>query len=523
MPVLLAIGIAIAAFVLIRLWSGAMNVSSIENQSLADVESKHPYLPGIKMMIGAVLATGVVIFLSMWYGKAPAFADVVDTSTAYRSLLVFLLIVGFGIFDQARWHGSKDRYRYFFAFVLGTIVTWILIAFKRTLFETGIQQDPFLGALGVVCVVIAWKFLFGPWSASIKSTVLGTFIFWVAYAILRHKEAEELFATAMAAIVAMVPVVIWCKLFLSYHKQRLSYVSLAFFAGMLSTAPILFYHELMTRSIQLNFFLFKITPLSFGSSSNAFVRNTLLSGSVGKTTTAVVLTTLITYMIVGVIEEISKYWVLRHSSTSFFRSIDDVMQLAIIVAIGFAFAENLINPTYFVGFVRNYLLRPETPMWGVFIGNVVGRAVLTNMVHILSTGVLGYFFGLAFFASPLLRDQFAQGNVHPIINAVRKLLDLRTEAVYGKFQMIVGLSASIILHGLFDFTVTLPDVLPGNPATIGALLGADEHSFLNGIAITLVPAVLYVVGGLWLLVYLFARKEDMKEFGTVVETQAFVQ
>jgi hypothetical protein len=91
MPVLLAIGIAIAAFVLIRLWSGAMNVSSIENQSLADVESKHPYLPGIKMMIGALLATGVVIFLSMWYGKAPAFADVVDTSTAYRSLLVFLL------------------------------------------------------------------------------------------------------------------------------------------------------------------------------------------------------------------------------------------------------------------------------------------------------------------------------------------------------------------------------------------------------------------------------------------------
>jgi hypothetical protein len=154
--------------------------------------------------------------------------------------------------------------------VLGTIVTWILIAFKRVLFETGIQQDPFLGALGVVCVVVGWKFLFGPWSASIKSTVLGTFIFWVAYAILRHKEAEELLATAMAAIVAMVPVVIWCKLFLSYHKQRLSYVSLAFFAGMLSTAPILFYHELMTRSIQLNFFLFKITPLSFGSSSNGF-------------------------------------------------------------------------------------------------------------------------------------------------------------------------------------------------------------------------------------------------------------
>lgn len=523
MPILLIIGVGIVAFVLIRLWTGAMNVSSIENQSLADVESKHPYLPSLKVMAGGLVATAAVIGLSMSFGKTTAFREVIDSSTAYRSLFVFLAIVAFGIFDQLRWHGSKDRYRYFFAFVLGTIVTWILIAFKRALFETGIQQDPFLGALGVVCVVVAWKFLFGPWSASIKSTVLGTFVFWVAYAILRQKNGEELLAIAMATIVAMVPVVIWCKLFLSYHKQRLSYVFLAFFAGMLSTAPILFYHELMTRSIQLNFFLFKVTPLSFGTSSNAFVRNTLLDGASGKTTTTIVLTTLVTYLIVGTIEEFSKYWVLRHSSKTFFRSIDDVMQLAIIVAIGFAFAENLLNPTYFVGFVRNYLIRPETPLWGVFIGNVVGRSVLTNMVHILSTGVLGYFFGLAFFASPLLRDQFAQGKVHPVINAVRTLLDLRTELVYGRFQMTIGLLIAFILHGIFNFTVSLPDALPGNPGTIGALIGAESSSFLNGIAITLIPAVLYVVGGLWLLVYLFARKEDMKEFGTVVDTQAFVQ
>ncbi len=523
MTIPIIIGVAVVAFILIRIWTGAMNVTAVESQSLADVEKKHPYLPSVKVMIGAAVATGVVIALSMFYGKGTLFSGLIDESTAYRSLFVFLAIIAFGIFDQARWHGSKDRYRYFFAFVLGTVVTWILIAFKRAIFETGVQQDPFLVALGVVCVVMSWRFLFGPWSASIKATVLGTFVFWIAYAILRGKSGEVLFATALAALVALVPVVIWCKLFLSYHKQRLSIVFLAFFAGMLSTAPILFYHEMMTRSLQLNFFLFKVVPLSFGSSSSAFVKTTLLDGAASKTTLAVLLTTLVTYMWVGIIEEVSKYWVLRHSSKSFFRSIDDVMQLAIIVAIGFAFAENLVNPTYFVGFVRNYLIRPETPMWGVFIGNVVGRSVLTNMVHILSTGVLGYYFGLAFFASPVLRDQFAQGNVHPVINWIRKLLDLRTEAVYGRFQMILGIIASIVLHGIFDFTVSLPDVLPGNPTSIGALLGQDTNSFLSGIAITLVPAVLYVVGGLWLLVYLFARKEDMKDFGTVVESQVFVQ
>ncbi len=523
MTIPIIIGVVIVAFILIRIWTGAMNITSVDSQSLADVESKHPYLPSLKVMIAAVVVTAAVIFLSVQYGKGTSLlTSVVDQSTAYRSLFVFLAIVAFGIFDQARWHGSKDRYRYFFAFVLGTVVTWILIAFKRAIFETGVQQDPFLVALGVVCVVIAWRFLFGPWSASIKATVLGTFVFWVSYAILRHSSGEMLLSTALASLVAIVPVIVWCKLFLSYHRQRLSIVFLAFFAGMLSTAPILFYHELMMHSIQLNFFLFKVVPLSFGSSAGAFVKTTLLEGVGIKTTLAIVLTTLVTYLIVGIIEEVSKYWVLRHSSKSFFRSIDDVMQLAIIVAIGFAFAENLVNPTYFVGFVRNYLIRPETPMWGAFIGNVIGRSVLTNMVHILSTGVLGYFFGLAFFASPLLRDQFAQGNVHPVINWIRRLLDLHTEAVYGRFQMALGLTASIVLHGLFDFTVSLPDVLPGNPASIGALVGAEANSFLSGIAITLVPAVLYVVGGLWLLVYLFARKEDMKEYGSVVETQTFI-
>lgn len=523
MTIPIIIGVVVVAFILIRIWTGAMNISSVDTQSLAEVENKHPYLPSVKVMVGAVAATAIVVFLSMQYGKGSTLlSSVVDQSTAYRSLFVFLVIIAFGIFDQARWHGAKDRYRYFFAFVLGTVVTWILIAFKRAIFETGVQQDPFLVALGVVCVVVSWRFLFGPWSASIKATVLGTFVFWIAYAILRHATGEVLFATTLAALVAVVPVIIWCKLFLSYHRQRLSIVFLAFFAGMLSTAPILFYNDLMTHSIQLNFFLFKVVPLSFGTSANAFVKTTLLDGVGLKSTLAIVLTTLVTYLIVGIIEEISKYWVLRHSSKSFFRSVDDAMQLAIIVAIGFAFAENLVNPTYFVGFVRNYLIHPQTPMWGAFIGNVIGRAVLTNMVHILSTGVLGYFFGLAYFASPLLRDQFAQGNVHPVINWIRKLLDLRTEAVYGRFQMALGIGAAVLLHGAFDFTVSLPDVLPGNPASIGALIGAEQSSFLSGIAITLVPAVLYVVGGLWLLVYLFARKEDMKEFGSIIETQTFM-
>lgn len=478
----------------------------------------------LKKPTGAIAVSlvigGVLFVLSLLYGKNTSLASLTGGAAVYRTAFVFLAIVGFGMFDRMKWHGSKDRYKYFYAFVLGTLVTWILIAFKRAFFETGVGEDPFLMAAGITCIVIGWRFLFGPWSASIKATVLGAFLFWVAYAILRYKEPIELFATAIAAVVALIPVVIWCRLFLAYHRERFGVVLLAFFAGMLSTVPILFYSELSQRGIELNFFLFKIIPLNFGTTSKEFVSGSVFSGASG--ITSVVLATLLTYLIVGIIEEISKYWVLRHSSTEFFRSIDDTLQLALVVAIGFAFAENLVNPNYFVGFVENYLILPPSPQWLPFISNVLGRGILTMMVHILSTGVLGYYFGLAFFASPLLRSQFETGKTHPVMLALHRMLGLRTEAIYARTQLMTGLLFSFVLHGLFDFIVTLPDVLPGNPQTVGALLKMDPSSALHAVNIVMLPALLYVVGGFWLLATLFRREEDMKEFGAVLPSQTFV-
>ena len=464
---ILAIIIALgSAAVLIRVWTGMMNVKAVEEESLAAIEKKHPYLPKSGAVMVSVAIAGILFFLSLRYGKNTSLASLSGNTAYLRTAFVFLAIVGFGIFDQMRWQGSKERHKYFYAFVLGTLVTWILIAFKRAFFETGIGQDPFLMALGFSCVIIGWKFLFGRWNASIKATVLGTFLFWVIYAILRYKTRDELIATAIAAVIAAIPAVIWSKLFLSYHKERRSVVLLAFFAGMLSTVPILFYNELMVRGIELNFFIFKIVPVSFNSSSHDFVSNSSVFGDIGNKAT-VVLITLFTYLTVGVIEETSKFWVLKKSSREFFRSIDDTIQLSIVVALGFAFAENLVNPSYFISFVQQYLVNPPSPMWGPLIGSVFGRAVLTTMVHVLSTGVLGYFFGLAFFASPVIRDQFEKGKGHPLMWIIHRMLSIRTEAVYARTQIVAGLLLSFILHGAFDFIVSLPDVLPNHPAKIG--------------------------------------------------------
>lgn len=522
MSTLVIILIALAAFVLIRIWSGVLRQSLIEEESLATIEKKHPYLPGTLAIVISALVSAALFYLSLKYGTKTSIHSLFEPAAAVRTTVVFLAVIAFGFFDRLHWKGTSDRFQYFYAFVLGTIVTWILIAFKRTFFETGVAGNPFLMALGVVLVVIGWKFLFSAWRASIKVTVLGTFLFWSSYVLLRAQTQEELIATGIAAVLALLPVAAWCWLFLRYHKTRIANVILAFFAGMLSTIPILFYYQLVGSNVELNFFFFTVTPESFGANAGGFVE--AFGTGVETGTKYVLLAALVRYALVGVIEELSKFWVLEKSGKLLFRSIDDALQLAIIVALGFAFAENLINPVYFVGFVKDYLLTPESPMWGPLIAGVVGRGALTVMVHVLSTGVLGYFFGLAFFASPLLRDRFERGRLHPILYAVHRMLGIKTETLYARTQLTIGLLLAIVLHGIFDFIVTLPSLLPGNPQTLGAVLFPDASGgILHAVSITLLPSLFYIVGGFWLLSALFTRSEDMKEFGSVVTTESIVR
>ncbi len=519
---LFSVAIIITLF-LVRVWVGVLNVSTVYNtQSLAAVEKKHPYLPDISVIMGAIIVTAALIVLSAdTFSKVlPLNALFGSSNLVHRIVTVLLAFAAFGVFDRSRFHARREQHPLLFAFIMGTIVTWVLIGFSFAFFQTGVKQDPFLLALGITCVITGWRFLFGPWSARIKATVLATFIFWVTYTLLQQKTHEEMLATGLAAIVAFIPVALWCKLFLSYHKERLSYVLLAFFSGILSIVPILFYDALVRHSIEFDFFLFKIVPINFSASSQNFVQQSVFSSVTGVQST--ILVTLVTYIVVGLIEEVSKFWVLKHSGESFFASVNDVLQLAIIVAIGFAFGENLMNPNYFVGFVLQYLIHPSTPEWGQFIGNVFGRSVLTNMVHILSTGIMGFFFAQAFFASPLLKAEYANGKRHPAIQWLHQVLAMKPDTIFEREMMIQGLFLAIGLHAAFDFIVSLPSVLPGNPSTIGELLGSADGSFLSNISIILLPSILYIVGGVWLLLWLLSKDSAQKQFGQRVQSQTFI-
>lgn len=437
-----------------------------------------------------------------------------------RTAVVLVAVLALAVLDLVARLRNRDGHM-LFAAVLGTILAVGLIKVTRVLLQPGVQENGHVVALGVLLILVMWRMLFGAWEAEVKATVLGTFIVWVGVHLFWRQPEGERLAYLFAVVVALIPAVIWCTVFLAYHAQRRSVVLLMFFAGVVATMPVLFYDALVRHGVELQFFLLRIVPESFSATTESFIASQLLHAGPVQTT---LVTLIVSFIFVGLIEEFSKYWVIQRSGEAFLHSIDDALQLGIVVAIGFAFAENVANPSYFVGFVREYLSGPGGhPDWAGFLGNVAGRSILTSMVHIVSTGVMGYFFGLAVFAEPIMREGAARGIRYRIVTYIHDLFGVSARAIFRREMILTGLVCATGLHALSNFLVTFPDVLPGNPRTFGALLGSPAGSLLNGISLLLVPSLLYVVGGFWLLTFIFERKENMKERGHVVTVDTFVR
>jgi hypothetical protein len=435
----------------------------------------------------------------------------------FKALLFLALLIPIALINRFVLRGPNHHYT--FSYVVGSAVAMILIAFVQALSMPGLRENAFIMALGIIVIILMWKFLFGPWQSNIKAAVLGAFIFWIAVHILQGQSIMERMATLLATVIALIPAVIWCVLFLHEHSKRLSVVILTFLAGMLSTVPILFYDYVVRHGYQLNFFLFRLTPENFMRSSKTFVAQSL-TGQMGVVSESVMVT-IVSFALVGVIEEWSKHWVTRKSDPAYFSSINDVMQLSIIAAIGFAFAENVINPNYFIAFVKDYLVTPVHPLWGTFLASVFGRSVITNMVHITCSGILGYEYGLAFFARPVMEDDRARGRRHPLLALLHRMLRVSRVKLFRNLHMFQGLLYAMVLHSMFDILVSLPDVLSWHPNTIGELLGIGGP--LSSINLILIPSGIYVFGGWFLLSYLFHRREGIQEFGYKLQEEVFVR
>jgi RsiW-degrading membrane proteinase PrsW (M82 family) len=127
-------------------------------------------------------------------------------------------------------------------------------------------------------------------------------------------------------LLALVPTVTWFLIFGQRHKCRWPYVLITLFAGMCAGGLVLSYQYFWGS--QFDFIFFSLTPHNFQEALQSQVQSVLLG-------------TLLVFLSIGFIEEYAKHWLVKMTDHKIFESIDDVIELSIIGALGFAMLENI--------------------------------------------------------------------------------------------------------------------------------------------------------------------------------------
>ncbi|MCF7836206.1 PrsW family intramembrane metalloprotease [Candidatus Gracilibacteria bacterium] len=262
---------------------------------------------------------------------------------------------------------------------------------------------------------------------------------------------------------AAVPVIIWLYIFLRHQRENKLLTLGIFLAGMLAVIPIfVFQHE--------------ITRID-GILENLFVN--------------IVLITALTGLWVGFYEETSKMWIVKLTGKSFFRNIDDAIQLSIIVALGFSFIENVL---YFHSIWNNPAI-DESMRWFY----VTFRSIGSMLLHIIASGIFGYYYGVACFAKPVLVDKLSEGKRFIFTKWIHRILHMKSETVFREEKIFEGLLMAASIHAIFDFLMGMSQYFTD----------ADAPEIARIFLLTAVP---FLVGCFFWLTYLLDKKEDHKTY-----------
>ncbi|MBD3330152.1 PrsW family intramembrane metalloprotease [Candidatus Peregrinibacteria bacterium] len=266
-------------------------------------------------------------------------------------------------------------------------------------------------------------------------------------------------------LLAFVPVVIWGTIFYRKNPRDKKLIALTFIVGALAVFPIL---------------LYKIS-WQFLPWLNAFrVADIYKDDIIGFTNLIVLpLSVVITFMIVGLIEEIMKLLSVKIIDDDEILSVDDAIEFFIVAALGFSFTENILY------FYNIWLAEGPYNLLLPFLF----RSAFSTFAHLLFSGILGYYYGVAHFARPILQRELREKRKHWTV-LLHKLFNLRKEKLFHQEKLLEGLIISIGLHAIFNIFLEM------------------NLSFMMG------P---FLMGGYLALNYLFAMKENHKNYAKLLQ------
>ncbi len=268
----------------------------------------------------------------------------------------------------------------------------------------------------------------------------------------------------VSILLACVPALIWGYIYYKKHPEKRNTVILTFVVGALAVFPILFYK-----------FLWQFFPWINAFKLADYYQNDIIGFS---NLMIVPLSVIITFMFVGIIEEIMKMLSVKVADDDEIKNVDDAIEFFIIAALGFSFTENIL---YFYNIwvsqgISNLLLP------------FMFRSTFSTFAHLMFSGILGYYYGMAHFAKPILQEEL-KAKRKQWVQKIHNIFHFKKEGIFYKEVILEGLLISIGLHAIFNIILEM------------------NLNFL------IVP---FLVGGYKTLDYLFKKKENHKEYGKVL-------
>ncbi len=147
------------------------------------------------------------------------------------------------------------------------------------------------------------------------------------------------------------------------------------------------------------------------------------------------------FVMVGILEEFIKHLVLRFSDEDKITSVREAIQYSIMVALGFAFVENII-----------YAVKIDSAglMSMLQLTVIISlRSVLSVGAHVGFSAILGYFYGIAKFADPIYQAQSLKHKSW-FVEKVHQVMHVRQSVVFHDQKMLEGVALAMILHAAYN-------------------------------------------------------------------------
>jgi len=243
-------------------------------------------------------------------------------------------------------------------------------------------------------------------------------------------DLHNIFKLILATVLAIVPAIIWGYIFYKKQVGKKSMVLRTFAMGALFVTPLLIYKQLWQYFPWLDAFQYTDT---FKDDLIGFSRFGLIP-----------LDIVITFMIVGIIEELTKLWAVKATDKRQICSVDDAIEMCIMAALGFSFAENIL---YF------YNILVSRGVDDIFYPFVF-RSLFSTFAHLMFSGILGYYYGMALFSNNMLKEKHNKKKWR-MTKAVAKALNMKKSVLFHDEKIAQGLIIAIGLHAVFNILLEM--------------------------------------------------------------------